>query len=226
MLFNSYEFLLVFLPIAALVFFALGRFGRDISVLWLVVTSLFFYGWWNPVYLLLLVFSILTNYGIGRVLIANAGKGDKLTSAWFVCGILFNLGLIAYFKYAVFAVDTLNQVANTGFVIDPIILPLAISFYTFQQIAYLVDAKRGICEDYSFLHYSFFVSFFPQLIAGPIVHHKDVIPQLSIPATAGSRVEDVAVGATIFAIGLFKKSVLAESPTAHREAETAKAHRG
>lgn len=151
------------------------------------------------------------NFGFGRVL----GGAATDWSRWHRRGILMtgvavNLGLLGYFKYANFFVDNLNLVAGTTFHLETIILPLAISFFTFQQIAYLVDAFKGITKEYDFLHYALFVTFFPQLIAGPIVHHKEMLPQFMKKDDGSSHSSNLAVGLTIFFIGLFKKAVLAD----------------
>lgn len=211
MLFNSYEFLFLFLPITVSIYFVFARVGREAAIGWLVLTSLFFYGWWNPIYLLLLLISMLVNYGLGNIISLTASKSGRSGSLWLGAGIIFNLGLIAYFKYANFAVDTVRSLSGADLYIDTIVLPLAISFFTFQQIAYLVDAREGITREYSFSHYALFVTFFPQLIAGPIVHHRDMLPQFMDPGAMKPHHADIAVGLTIFAIGLFKKAVLADA---------------
>ncbi|MBP0000509.1 MAG: MBOAT family protein [Cyanobacteria bacterium SID2] len=211
MLFNSYEFIFGFLPIALIGFFAIGRWGyARIAIGWLVAASLFFYGWWNPPYLLLLLFSIGFNYSIGRVL-----SSDTMSSShrkWVLFGgIATNLALIGYFKYANFFASIVNDLLGTSIDFGTIVLPLAISFFTFQQIAYLVDAYREETKEYNFLKYSLFVSFFPQLIAGPIVHHDDVIPQFSKRKILRFDSDDMAIGLTTFSLGLFKKVVFADT---------------
>lgn len=210
MLFNSYEFLFLFLPITVSIYFFFARVGREAAIGWLVLASLFFYGWWNPIYLLLLLVSMFVNFGLGNIISRTADKGGRSGSLWLGFGIIFNLGLIAYFKYANFAVDTFRSLSGADLYIDTIVLPLAISFFTFQQIAYLVDAREGITHEYSFSHYALFVTFFPQLIAGPIVHHRDMLPQFMGAGAMKPHHSDIAVGLTIFAIGLFKKTVLAD----------------
>ncbi|PPT04932.1 putative poly(beta-D-mannuronate) O-acetylase [Geitlerinema sp. FC II] len=211
MLFNSYTFIFGFLPVALIGFFAINRWGyARLAIGWLVAASLFFYGWWNPPYLLLLLFSIAFNYAVGRFL-----SRDTLTASvrkWgLVGGIAVNLALIGYFKYANFFASIANDLLGTTLDFGAIVLPLAISFFTFQQIAYLVDAYRGETKEYSFLKYSLFVSFFPQLIAGPIVHHDDVIPQFSKGKILKFDSDDMAIGLTTFSIGLFKKVVFADT---------------
>ena len=209
MLFNSYAFIFLFLPTVLLGFHWIGKQGRHrVAIAWLVGASLFFYGWWNPAYLGLILVSILFNYGVGVSLGAAPKAPHK--KPILILGVAANLGLLGYFKYANFFVDNLNQVAGSDVVLEQVILPLAISFFTFQQIAYLVDAWRGDTREYNFLHYCLFVTFFPQLIAGPIVHHKEMLPQFARNSVYHLRASNLAVGFTIFALGLFKKVVLAD----------------
>ncbi|AFY57995.1 putative membrane protein involved in D-alanine export [Rivularia sp. PCC 7116] len=211
MLFNSLEFIFLFLPIALLIFFQIGKFGSyRFAIVFLVAASLAFYGWWNPPYLLLLVFSLIFNFFIGSAL-SDKIKINFSNKLLLTLGIIVNLGLIGYFKYANFFVSSINSFTGTNFNIETIILPLAISFFTFQQIAYLVDAYKGETKEYNFLDYCLFVTFFPQLIAGPIVHHKEVMPQFADKSTYRFNPENMAVGITIFSLGLFKKVVFADN---------------
>lgn len=206
MLFNSIEFLFFFLPAALLGFHALRRLGnREILIVWLVACSLFFYAWWNPIYLLLLALSAAVNYNLGRILAGSGGRG------WLVLGILFNLGLLAYFKYANFFLDNIRFLFDPSFNFERIILPLAISFYTFQQITYLVDTRGGLTEPHGFLEYSLFVSFFPQLISGPIVHHGEMLEQFNSLDRPRDYSRQFAIGYSILIIGLFKKVVIADT---------------
>ena len=208
MLFNSYIFLFGFLPITLVGFYLIGGRGHHrVAMSWLVAASLFFYGWWNPAYLGLIFASMLFNYAMGLVLGGNA-KHKPRGLLWF--GIAANLGLIGYFKYANFFVDNLNWSLGSSYHLETIILPLAISFFTFQQIAYLIDAHRGETREYNFLHYCLFVTFFPQLIAGPIVHHKEMLPQFARDIIYKLNTRYLAVGITIFIFGLFKKVVIAD----------------
>jgi alginate O-acetyltransferase complex protein AlgI len=205
MLFNSLEFILVFLPITLIGFFLLG--GRDSPRLafgWLVATSLFFYGWWNPAYLTLIVLSILFNYCVGQRLLARPSR------TVLAIGVGANLASIAYYKYAGFLVANFAQLTGVEVGLGTIVLPLAISFFTFQQVAYLVDAWRGEIRGQGFVNYALFVTFFPQLIAGPIVHHSEVLPQFAKRATFRLDLDNLALGLSIFSIGLFKKVVLAD----------------
>ncbi|MDC3216545.1 MBOAT family protein [Candidatus Pseudothioglobus singularis] len=210
MLFNSYEFLFLFLPIVLVGFHLIGKKGHQrFAIAWLVGASLFFYGWWNPAYLGLMIFSILFNYSIGISLIKTYGY--KLSNkAILIIGVVTNLAVLGYFKYANFFVDNLNIYTGTNLILHQVILPLAISFFTFQQIAYLVDTFKGKTKEYNFLHYCLFVTFFPQLIAGPIVHHKEMLPQFAKDSVYKILSKNLAIGLTIFTLGLFKKVVLAD----------------
>jgi D-alanyl-lipoteichoic acid acyltransferase DltB (MBOAT superfamily) len=212
MLFNSHEFQLAFLPLCLIGFHLLGMYsGRRLAIAWLVLMSLVFYGWWNPLYLILLGGSILGNYLIGRLQAKSVGDGDRGSKGLLGLGIVLNLGLLGWFKYANFVMDSVNAVAGVElYHLEKILLPLAISFFTFQQIAFQVDSYYGTTKRFDFLDYCLFVTFFPQLIAGPIVHHKEMMPQF---ARHDCRLtgEHLVVGATIFAIGLFKKVIIADT---------------
>ena len=210
MLFNSIEFIFLFLPITLLSYLLTSRLFYSSWAISCVAASLFFYGWWNPKYLSLLIFSILFNYCVGFFLSKNSIVPIIRKNLLFL-GIAVNLGLIGYFKYTNFFLENLNAIINTNFSHPQIILPLGISFFTFQQIAYLVDSYRGETKEYNLLYYSLFVSFFPQLIAGPIVHHKDIIPQFTNKSIARFSSENIAVGLAFFLLGLFKKVLLADS---------------
>ncbi len=210
MLFNSYEFIFGFFPLVFLGFLLLTRTRIPSLVqIWLVICSLFFYGWWNYKYLALILVSILFNYFVGLLISHSKHHTRKL---WLTLGLCFNLGLLGFFKYADFFISTTNIFCATDFNLLHIILPLAISFFPFQQIAYLVDRYQDIefKREISFLEYMLFVSFFPQLLAGPIVHHSQVIPQFRDPEFGRFRLDNMSVGLTIFFFGLFKKVVIAD----------------
>ena len=211
MLFNSLEFIFIFLPITLFAFFQLGRRGYyKIAIGWLVVASLFFYGWWNPAYLGLLIFSLLFNYLLGSAL--SQRFTVPLSKKWLLTlGIAVNLSLLGYFKYANFFVSTINDLTGTNFNLIHIILPLGISFFTFEQITFLVDVYRGETKEASLLNYSLFVTFFPRLIAGPIILHRETMPQFADKSIYRFNLEDMAIGLTIFSLGLFKKVVFADS---------------
>jgi alginate O-acetyltransferase complex protein AlgI len=209
MLFNSYEFLFGFLPVVLLAFFLLGRTSALAAVGFLSAASLFFYGWWNPPYVVLLAGSVVFNYFIGRSLAASRG-GAARNKAVLWLGIAGNLAVLGTFKYAAFFAANANALAGLALPIPQIVLPLGISFFTFTQIAYLVDAYRKQARKYSFLNYLLFVTFFPHLLAGPVLHHAEVMPQFARAGTFRFSSENFAVGLTLFAIGLFKKVVLAD----------------
>jgi len=231
MLFSSYIFLFVFLPVTLIGFCLLSRLlGPKAAKLWLTLASLVFYGWWNPIYVALIVASMLFNFWLGRrigqaVRAGGSGLGGarpdtlkgghRTAQAWLVFGVTVNLVLLGYFKYANFFVGNINAVFGTGWTIGKIILPLGISFFTFTQIAYLVDAKRGVVCEYDLGDFLLFITFFPHLIAGPIIHHREMMPQFAEPRTYRFDWENLAVGLGIFSIGLFKKVVIADALSGH-----------
>jgi D-alanyl-lipoteichoic acid acyltransferase DltB (MBOAT superfamily) len=208
MLFNSPSFLFLFLPLTLGVFHLLGRFGWRLALGWLTVMSFVFYAWWNPAYAWPMVVSILGNFACGLALVRV--RGGRWGGPVLAVGIALNLAALGYFKYAQFIADNLSQLTGLPYALDAIVLPLGISFFTFTQIAYLVDVRRGIASEAEFLNYCLFVTFFPHLIAGPIIHHKEMMPQFARPKR-GSVGEDLAVGTALFVIGLFKKVILADS---------------
>lgn len=211
MLFNSYTFLFVFLPLAVAGFAWLAARRRPkLALLWLLAMSVVFYGWWNPVYVLLLVGSVIANHTLGRALYLAHGRGQpNRTLLW--AGIALNLCLIAWFKYLGFFAGIADAVAGTGFGPIAVALPLAISFFTFQQIAYLVDCHKGLAGEDNIFRYGLFVTFFPQLIAGPIVHHSEVMRQYDRAFQRGLTSLNMAVGLTTIGVGLFKKVVIADN---------------
>jgi alginate O-acetyltransferase complex protein AlgI len=208
MLFNSYTFIFAFLPLTLLVFWWLAaRAPRRVAIVWLIVASIFFYGWYRYENLLLLGVLLVLNYWAGVYL--GRHSGARRAKAVLVLGIVMNLGTLGYFKYANFFIDAVNRLFPTGWSPAAIVLPLGISFFIFQKIAYLVDAYCGKARGYSFIDYCLFVTFFPQLIAGPIVHHAEVVPQFSRQSYRPNA-EDFSVGLTQFFCGLFKKVLIAD----------------
>lgn len=212
MLFNSYEFIFLFLPLTVTGFALVGALaGVRAALGWLALASVGFYAWWNPIYVLLLFASLGANYALGSTLAAQAaahGKGSRLL---LTAGVVGNLAVLAYFKYADFLIVNVEALTGADYAVANIVLPLGVSFITFQKIAFLVDSWSGDVKRVDFLHFALFVTFFPQLIAGPIVHHAEVIPQFENRRDARIRSSDVAVGLTIFCIGLFKKAILADN---------------
>jgi alginate O-acetyltransferase complex protein AlgI len=213
LLFNSYEFIFFFLPITFVVYFYLNQKRlTEAAKGFLLVASLFFYSWWNVLYLPLILVSMVFNYALGRQLsIPKEDQKSFTRKSLLTFGVIANLSLLGYFKYADFFIENVNAVAGTQIGLLHLALPLAISFYTFQQIAYLVDSYRHETQEYDFLNYAVFVSFFPQLIAGPIVHHKEMMPQFASRWNRVKNYKNIAAGLFIFSIGLFKKVIIADT---------------
>ncbi|WMT75337.1 MBOAT family protein [Bradyrhizobium sp. Ash2021] len=208
MLFNSYPFIFLFLPVVLLGYFALGRRGNLAPVIWLALASLAFYSFSNWQFVALLVGSVAFNYGIGYLLIARKLR-PPLRFVVLTAGVAGDLVVLGIFKYAGFLAANFNALFSTGITLH-ILLPVGISFYTFTQIAFLVDAYRGNVARYALPHYALFVTYFPHLIAGPILHHKDMIPQFERAETKRPDAHLILCGLIIFAIGLFKKTCLAD----------------
>ncbi len=216
MLFNSYTFIFGFLPATLAIFFVLGRASRNMALSWLIVASLIFYAWWNPANILIILTSLGTNFIFARLLfrLASDKKRVRLGQAVLGLGIAFNIFFLGYFKYANFLQSAMNDIAGTDFVLTQVILPLGISFFTFQQIAFLIDVHGKNIEKFAPRDFFLFVLFFPQLIAGPIVHFREMMPQFlsnSCRFDSGR----FSIGLTLFAIGLFKKVVLADGIAPH-----------
>ena len=211
MLFNSLPFIFLFLPLVLAGFFVLGRWNRLVAAGWLALASFVFYGWWSPKYVLLLAGSILFNYSAGLAIVRAVIGGDRTRGKRLLtAAVVANLALLAYYKYANFFLDSVNAVAGTGWSIGEIILPLGISFFTFTQIAFLVDAWQGKAREYNLVHYGLFVTYFPHLIAGPILHHGEMMPQFARREIYSPQWDNIAAGGTMFLIGLFKKVMIAD----------------
>ena len=211
MLFNSNVFVFAFLPVTLIGFFLIGsQDWRRAAMAWLVLASMFFYGWFRWQYLLLFAVLVLFNYYYG-IKLAHERRRGRASRVSLAAGLAVNLLVLAYFKYANFFIANTNWAFGSHFSPLNIILPLGISFFTFQKIAYLVDAYRGEAEEYSLLDFSLFVMYFPQLIAGPIVHHKEMIPQFRRAAILRPSATDLATGLTLFTIGLVKKILIADT---------------
>ena len=214
MLFNSYEFIFAFLPITFFIYFYLNHKRlTEASKGFLVFSSLFFYSWWNIAYLPIILSSMLFNYIIGNSL-AKELKSDKRKfsrKSVLIFGVVSNVILLGYFKYMDFFIENINLAIGSKFDLLHLALPLAISFFTFQQIAYLVDSYKEETTEYDFLNYAVFVTFFPQLIAGPIVHHREMMPQFANIRSKVMNYKNISMGLFIFSIGLFKKVVIADT---------------
>lgn len=210
MLFNSYVFVLAFLPITLAGYFFLNKVKLPrCAQAWLTLASLVFYAWFNFWYVFIILGSILANFFMGRFLLYAKTKIVK--RVWLWVGILLNLGMLGYYKYFNFFLDNLNNLFDTSFVLRNILLPLGISFFTFQQLSYVIDCYRGNAEKYGFIEYALFVSFFPQLIAGPIVLHTELVPQFRDASKRRFNIENFSAGLMTFSRGMAKKVLLADS---------------
>jgi len=210
MLFSSYEFIFVFLPAAVAGYFGLRLFAsKTVTLLWLIGASLTFYAVWDPWNLLVLFGSIGFNFTCGTYL-AKRARAEKPTGFLLTVGIAFNLALIGYFKYAGFFATNVNAALGTDIPVLNLVLPLAISFFTFQEIAYLVDSSRGETYGYRFKDYVLMVVFFPHLIAGPIVNHRILMRQFMSKARLRVTAPTLALGIGLFVFGLAKKVLFAD----------------
>lgn len=209
MLFNSYEFLCLFLPIVFVGFFWLSHFRSGFGALWLTFVSLFFYGWWSPKYVGLLLASIIVNYSFSFLM--ERWRIQPYAKFILIMAIVANLVLLGYFKYANFFISTANYIGGGSLNFLDIILPLGISFFTFTQIAFLVDVYRGVAREYNFVYYLLFVTYFPHLIAGPVLHHGQMMPQFCKAETYRLQPHCIAMGLSIFTVGLAKKVLLADN---------------
>ena len=209
MLFNSYVFILLFLPLCLTGYFGLNHFRRySLALGFLLGMSLWFYGYFNPSYLLIIIVSIVLNYGITRLMGKTEGKTARrveLTAA-----LLVNFGILFYFKYFDFFISNVNSLFASQIPLRHIVLPLGISFFTFQQVSYVIDAYRGQTGNYGFLQYAAYVAYFPQLIAGPIVTHDELIPQFLDENRKRFQWENFSPGLFLFTLGLAKKVLIAD----------------
>lgn len=226
MLFNSYEYLFFFLPLTLVGYIALNRHRlTTAATAWLVLASLFFYSWWNVKYLALIVASILWNFAVG-ISLRKGGAGSAggvPKRLLLIIGIAGDIALLGYYKYTDFFITNLDALTGWEIGLQKIILPLGISFFTFTQIAYLVDVHQNRAREYDFLRYALFVTFFPHLLAGPIIHHKEMMPQFASMRNRVLNYRNISVGMYLFFIGLFKKVMIADelAPVANFGFDTA-----
>ncbi|MDH5636905.1 MAG: MBOAT family protein [Nitrospinota bacterium] len=213
MLFTSYGYIFLFIPVTFVGYFGLNYLKLTrLAKVWLGLTSLFFYGYWNPDYLLLLMGSIVFNYLSAIMISYHRGRGaTSHQTASLLFSVTANLGLLGYFKYYDFFVSSINTAFASDMELLHIVLPLGISFFTFTQIAFLVDTSRGRASEYSFDNYMLFVTFFPHLLAGPIIHHKEMMPQFDRLRNKFINHKHISKGIYLFFIGLAKKLVIADS---------------
>lgn len=217
MLFTTATFAFVFLPLVLAGYYLLGRRSPTWAAAWLLAASVFFYGYWMPVFTLLLLASIAGNFAFGKR-IAQTKVGSRAANIWLTAGIVFDLGLLAYFKYANFFVANLDALLGTHWGPLKVILPIGISFYTFTQIAYLVDTWARKVNEARPIHYGLFVTYFPHLVAGPVLHHAQMMPQFADAAVYRFDAARFFGGLCIFALGLFKKVVIADGIAPYADA--------
>jgi alginate O-acetyltransferase complex protein AlgI len=219
MLFNSYEFIFLYLPVVLAGFFLLGLRRPRAAAIWLVIASLAFYGYWSIAALPLLVLSACTNYAFGKAIARATARDDRRAGPLLFAAVSLNLVVLGFFKYANFFVRVANHTISVAFHGHPldaldIILPIGISFFTFTQIAFLVDCREGKVRETNFTHYLLFVTYFPHLIAGPIIHHAQMMPQFARRATYALSADNIAAGLILFTIGLVKKVLVADGDLA------------
>jgi D-alanyl-lipoteichoic acid acyltransferase DltB (MBOAT superfamily) len=225
MLFTSGTFLFLYLPITLVGFFAISRFlGHSSGAAWLVAASLVFYGYWHPPHTLLLLASIAFNYVMGTFILGSRSRDLLSPRRLLIIAIATNLVLLGYFKYADFIIRTLNAVANLDLPPANVRLPIGISFFTFTQIAYLADVYVGKVRERRPIHYALFVTYFPHLIAGPVLHHAEMMPQFREAENYSPRLRSLTIGLLFLAIGLMKKVLFADSaaPIANSLFDTAR----
>lgn len=209
MLFNSHLFILIFLPLCIIGYFTLNHFKKyKLSSIFLLGMSLWFYGYFNIKYLVIMVASILLNYFL--YFLMNKINNKKIKKLVLIFGVLINISVLFYFKYMDYFILQINKFFKTNFIALNLILPLGISFFTFQQLSFLIDTYRSETQKYSLLDYANFISFFPQLIAGPIVTHDELIPQLTDKCRKKFNWDNFAKGLYIFVLGLSKKVLIAD----------------
>jgi alginate O-acetyltransferase complex protein AlgI len=221
MLFTTAAFAFLFLPTVVLGFFLIARASQPLAAFWLFAASVFFYGYWVPQYTLLLLGSVTINFLVGRRIAARQRdypNARRRARVWLITGVIFNLGLLGYFKYANFFVDTVATLAAVQLHMAHVVLPIGISFFTFTQIAFLADAYQKGVREYKPVHYGLFVTYFPHLVAGPVLHHAQMMPQFAREDTYRFQFANFSAGLAIFALGLLKKVVIADGMSPYADA--------
>jgi alginate O-acetyltransferase complex protein AlgI len=208
MVFGSFSFIFLFLPVTVAGFFIICRKNKRLATGWLILASLFFYGWWDYRFLPILLASILFNYSMfGRIICADQPTRKR----WLTLAVIINLTALCYFKYSNFFILSINDLAGGNIPLLNIILPIGISFFTFTQISFLVDAYYDKVKSANFIDYVLFTSYFPYIVSGPILHHKEMLPQFADTARYGISANNVAAGIAIFVFGLAKKLLIADN---------------
>lgn len=209
MLFNSYEFIFYFFPICILGYFLLNKISYALGEYLLIIMSFYFYAYFNPSYFPIILGSILGNYALTYIM--RRQEKPICKKIFLVIGVIANVGILFYYKYMGFFIHNVNVIFGTDFFVTNILLPLGISFFTFQQLSYVIDSYTGTVPQYTFRQYALFVTFFPQLIAGPIVLHSEVIPQFEDKAKKVFNWDNFAAGLMAFSFGMAKKVLVADS---------------
>lgn len=220
MIFSTYGFIFLFLPIVWLGYFGLHKIGfHNLAKSFLVIASFVFYAIGSHTFVLLFMISVTINYIIGMQIShwKQSNNHIRVRKLIFVFGLFFNIVLLGYYKYTDFFITNWNLIFGKNIALKHIILPIGISFFTFQLIAYLVDSYRGLTSNYSFLNYLLFITFFPQLIVGPIVHHGDMVPQFENEENYSVNWDNMAKGLFVFTIGVAKKTLLADPLTTNAQ---------
>lgn len=211
MLFNSFEFIFVFLPIIFILYFGLAKLRLiKLATAVLTIASIVFYGYWNFIYVPLIVASFTFNFFIGQRLCEQVKNSQKKHKSLLAFGIISNIALLCYYKYTDFFIENFNGIFGADVPLMHIVLPLGISFFTFTQIAFLVDCWRGFVREKSFINYALFVTYFPHLLAGPIIHHAEMMPQFANLRRKKIHYKNISIGLFLFSMGLFKKVCVAD----------------
>ena len=218
MIFSTYEFIFLFLPVTFFVYFILNRFDlNSIAKIWLIICSLYFYAQGSPDFFVFFLGSIVGNYIIGSTMARMEGNQKAQKKLLLLIGLAGNIGLLGYYKYTDFFIENYNLLTGSSYDLKHIVLPIGISFFTFQLIAFLVASYRGETKQYDIINYLLFITFFPQLIVGPIIHHGEIVPQFENKANLKINYDNVAKGIFLFSIGCAKKILLADPMTTNAQ---------
>ena len=214
MIFSTYKFIFLFLPVTFAGYFLFNRFRwLSLGKIWLVVCSLYFYSQGSPAFFPFFLASITGNYLVGSKMIQMEGEQTIQRKLLLAVGLADNIALLGYYKYTDFFIENYNALTGSDVALKHIVLPIGISFFTFQLIAYLVDCYRREMHQYDFVNYLLFITFFPQLIVGPIIHHSEVVPQFEDQNNLKLNFDNIALGLFLFSIGCAKKILLADPMT-------------
>ena len=218
MIFSTYEFIFLFLPVTFFVYFILNRFDlNSIAKIWLIICSLYFYAQGSPDFFVFFLGSIVGNYIIGSTMARMEGNQKAQKKLLLLIGLAGNIGLLGYYKYTDFFIENYNLLTGSSYALKHIVLPIGISFFTFQLIAFLVDSYRGETKQYDIINYLLFITFFPQLIVGPIIHHGEIVPQFENKANLKINYDNVAKGIFLFSNKKKKKILLADPMTTNAQ---------